>query len=260
MRKSIIKNKKIGRININVRPYEIDMKEIDSLTKNEFNNNQAECVRNLLREALVRRRLVTEGKDATMSIVKQSQAEVIDRRLTPLITQIDKLTDEVRRLSEINQNLSSQVSRTTLNITSGVQSISEQLKEIVSADNRTINVMEINEQLIKLTAMVQPLTVNNSTALKNVIALRSLFYLFLFAYPTGSIGEANQLTRQQWMYFVREAQKRANKLSTEEYNTLDPFQQHKFIEDYAGKLLKQISIISQEEINEVIARKAPPRP
>lgn len=251
MRRGTGKQYEISRIQIGVKPFKIDQKEIDILTKNDFSGNQAACVRKLIREALVHRRLVNEGKDVTMSIVKASQAEVIDSRLQPLITQIDKLTGQVQHLLESNEMLSKGVNNVTQNISSDVSNIYEQIKTISVGGGQSKQISEINQQLINLTTTLQPLAANSETALKNIIAMRSLFYMFLLGYQTGSIEEANKLSRAQWVYFVRDVQKKLNKLSFEEFNKLDAVEQHKFIEDYARQLFEQVRIIKQSDIKMV---------
>jgi hypothetical protein len=251
MRRTGIKNQQIGRINVNFRPYEIDMKEIDSLTKNEFNGNQAETLRKLVREALVRRRLVTEGKDATMSIVKESQARVIDERLRPLSVQLDKLREQVRVLTETNHNLSQAVTSATLHTSSEMTQIYEEMKTLAEAGKQPANVAEINLQISKLTSLLEPLAANSATSLQNIIALRSLFYVFLLAYQTGSLEEAHQLSRAQWVYFVRSVQRRANKLAVEEFRSLDSYEQHRFIESYAQQIFEQVSIVKQSDIEKL---------
>jgi hypothetical protein len=251
MRKITAKDRKIGKVNVNFRPYEIDMKEIDSLTKNEFDGNQAEALRKLTREALVRRRLVTEGKDATMSIVRDSQGKVMDARLQPLILQIDKLIEQVRILTEANANLSKNISNATQNISSDVAHIYEKINTLSEAGNQSKIIQDINFQLSSLTTLLQPLAANSSTSLQNVISLRSLFYVFLLAYQTGSIEEANKLNRSQWVYFVRDVQRRANKLSVEEYRDLDSNGQHKFIEDYAKQIFDQVRIVKESDIKKI---------
>lgn len=252
MRRGTAKSREISRIQIGVKPFKIDQKEIDTLTKHEFSGNQAECVRNLIREALVRRRLVIEGKDATMSIVKSSQAKIIDDRLKPLITQIDGLIEQVRALTEANKNLSGNVTNATQNISSNVNQIYEKINTLSEAGSQSETVREINMQLSKLTTVLQPLAANSSTSLQNIISLRSLFYVFLLAYQTGSIEEANQLNRSQWVYFVRDVQRKANKLSVEEYRVLDSNGQHKFIENYAREIFEQVRIVKQSDIQKML--------
>lgn len=248
MRRGTAKSQEISRIQIGVKPFKIDQKEIDILIKNEFGGNQAECVRTLIREALVRRRLVVEGKDATMSIVRDSQAKVIDGRLHPLIVQIDKLIGQVRVLTEANQKLSQGVTLATQNISSDVEHIYDKINTISETGSQLKTIQEINSQLSKLTSVLQPLAANSSTSLQNIIALRSLFYVFLLAYQTGSIEEANTLNRMQWVYFVRDVQRKTNQLSVEEFRVLDPVEQSKFIEDYARQIFEQVRIVKESDL------------
>lgn len=251
MKRVLAKERRIGRVNINFRPYEIDLKEIEILTRNEYGGNQSDSVRELIREALVRRRLVVEGKDATMSIVKSSQAKIIDDKLKPLITQIDGLIGQVRVLTETNNNLAKKVTTATQSITSDVEQIYEKINTLSEAGSQSEIIQEINLQLSKLTTVLQPLAANSTTSLQNIISLRSLFYIFLLAYQTGSIDEANKLNRSQWVYFVRNVQRRANKLAVEEFRVLDPNEQHKFIEDYARQIFDQVKIVKDSDIKKM---------
>jgi hypothetical protein len=245
------KSMEISRIQIGVKPYASDHKEIDKLIQHEFGGNQAECVRTLLREALMRRRLVSEGKDATMNIVKDSQAQVIDSRIQPLINQIDKLVEEVKSLTKANQELSNNVTTANQRISSDVGQISQQIKSISNAENESVAVKEINAQLSKLTLLMQPFAAQSEHTLKNIIAVRSLFYLFLLAYQSGSIEEAVKLQRTQWVYFVRDVHKRANSLAVDEFTNLDAVGQHKFIEDLARQLFENVRIIKESEITKL---------
>jgi hypothetical protein len=106
----------------------------------------------------------------------------------------------------------------------------------------------MNTQLERLTALMLPLAMQSETTLKNMIAMKSMFYFFLIAYQSGSIEEADKLTRQQWMYFVRAVQNKSNQLSVEENNNLDAIGQHKFIEENARKLFEEIKIVQQSKI------------
>lgn len=243
MKRVTAKEQRIGRVNINFRPYEIDLREMDILTRNEFNGNQSDTVRELVREALVKRRLVAEGKDGTMSIVKTSQRKIINEGLKPLITQIDGLIEQVRVLTEANNNLAKGVTTATQNISSDVNHIYEKIHTLSEGERQSKTIQEINLQLSKLIGVLQPLAANSSTSLQNVISLRSLFYVFLLAYQTGSIDEAKTLTRNQWAYFVRDVQRKTNKLSVEEFRTLDSNEQHRFIEDYAKEIFDHVKIV-----------------
>ena len=248
MRRNSTKEKRIGRINVNFRPYEIDLKEIDSLSTNEFRGNQAETLRSLVREALVRRRLVREGKDATMSIVKASQAQVIDSRLQPLTTQIDKLIEQVRGLSESNEKLTKNITISSQSVASDVTTIYDKLSIHTEATPQNELIREINTRLSEFLKTTESSAANSSTALKNIIAIRSLFYVFLIAYQPGRIKDANNLTKKQWFYFVRDTQKKLNNLSVEEYSKLDVSGQHKFIEEYTGQLFMVMENLLQSEI------------
>lgn len=247
MRRTGATDRRIGRLNVNFRPFEIDLKEIDILTRNEYKGNQSDTLRELVREALVRRRLVREGKDATMSIVKDSQAQVIDARLHPLIKQIDELSRTIKSLIETNENLAKGITNSATNLASEITQIHEKISSLRD-DNQPQYLEAVNQQLAKLTATLQPMAAGSATTLKNIIAIRSLFYVFLLGYQSGSIEEANKLSRAQWVYFVRDVQKKLNTLSFEEYNSLDPLNQHKFIEDYARQIFEQIRIVKQTDI------------
>ncbi len=89
--------------------------------------------------------------------------------------------------------------------------------------------------------------------------MRSLFYFFLIAYQSGGIDEAYQLSKEQWVYFVRDVSKRAGYLSVDEYGSLDTIGQHKFIEEYAIKLFEQVHIIKPDNIPPLTRESKPPR-
>lgn len=248
MPKRTPKDYEISRIQLGLKPFQKDLKQIDNLTKTEFKGNYSDCLRTLVREALLRRRLVSEGKDATLSIVKDSQAQVIDARLHPLIKQIDGLTEQIRQLTEANKELTKNITNSTQGASSNINEIYKELQALNSNFDQSKLFDEINKQIAKLMLTLQPLAVHNEVALKNIIAMRGLFYVFLLGYQSGSIEEANKLSRGQWMFFVRDMQKKINNLSFEEFTKLDGIGQHNFIENYAKELFTEIAIVPEEVI------------
>ena len=242
------KEREVGKVNVNFRPYIIDLKEIDALTKNEFKDNQSETVRTLVREALVHRRLVRSGRDVTMNIVRDSQKDVITNELQPLVKQIDKLEKTIETMSNSQDNLLRGVTNSTNKITGEIAVVRDEIKSLSESGNTAQIILTINKTLQNLTTMLQPLAARSADTLRNVIVMRSLFYFFLIAYQSGGIDEAYKLNKQQWVYFVRDVSKRAGQLSVDEYGSLDTIGQHKFIEDYAIKLFEQVHIIKPNDI------------
>lgn len=243
MRKNNNKNQEIGRISIGFRPYQIDLKHIDTITKTEFNNNQSDAVRQLIREALERRRLVGSGRDATMTIVRSAQKEVINSQLTPLIRQIDALGEQVKSLEEKQGQLSSGIANSTAKITGEIHASRELAGESGNRENGNELLRSIHGMLRQVTQDLKPIATNNETTLKNVMMLRGLFYFFLVAYQSGSIIEGDKLERWQWVYFVRTVSERIGELAVDEYKNLDAGGQNKYVENYAKKLFEEVRII-----------------
>jgi hypothetical protein len=89
-----------SRINTNARLYQSDQKKFDLIAREEFNGNEAETVRSLVRKALRHRRLVNSGKDTTMNIGQTSQKKLICDTLHPLINQTDTLQKTIQNLPQ----------------------------------------------------------------------------------------------------------------------------------------------------------------
>lgn len=251
MRKNNNKNQEVGRITVAFRPYEKDLKQIDILTKNDFGNNQSDTLRELIREALEKRRLVGSAKDATMSIVRKEQRSVISDELTPLTRQLDSMANEIKMLRETQNNLSSGIAKSTAQITGEIHASREAGSEPGNKNNNADILSSVQGMLRQIMQSLVPLVTNNETALKNVIALRGLFYFFLMAYQTDSIKEGDKLDRTQWVYFVRAVSKRIGGLAVDEYRNLDADGQNQFVEDYAKKLYESVRIAKQSDIQKL---------
>lgn len=251
MRKNNNKNQEVGRITVAFRPYEKDLKQIDILTKNDFGNNQSDTLRDLVREALERRRLVGSAKDATMSIVRKEQRSVISDELTPLTKQLDSMANEIKLLKDTQANLSSGIAKSTAQLTGEFHASREGASESGNKNNNQEILSSIQGMLRQVMQSLVPLTTNNETALKNVIALRGLFYFFLMAYQTDDIKEGDKLNRNEWVYFVRAVSKRIGGLAVDEYKNLDADGQNEFIQDYAKKLFETVRFARQSDIQKI---------
>lgn len=251
MRKNNNKNEEIGRITIAFRPYDKDLKQIDILTKHEFGNNQSDALRELVREALGKRRLVGSTQDATMGIVRKEQRKVISDELTPLTRQLDSMMNEIKLLKETQNDLSSGIARSTADIKGEFQAAFGNSDALQNSGNKDEPLRLIQGLLEQISQTLKPLASSNETALKNVIMLRGLFYFFLLAYQTGSIKEGDRLERTQWVYFVRSISKRIGGLAVDEYKSLDSDGQNQFIEEYAKRLFEGVRIAKQSDIQKL---------
>jgi hypothetical protein len=159
------------------------------------------------------------------TIVKQSQKEAVRNELKPLVNLIENLINTVVETTERSSQFFADVTKRT---------------EIIEG-----KIDQASETIINL---LKSILITGENALRNVIVLRSIIYIFFLGHKTGKIapGKENLI---KWNKMITLAHQHANKLSIAEVNLLSgEIVEAEIIQKMASDIFKQINSLPEPQI------------
>jgi hypothetical protein len=156
------------------------------------------------------------------NIVKRSQKEAVRAELIPLDNKVENLINEFKKFSEENGNLFRDISRRT-----------ELIETKLEAGNEAI----LN--------LLKSIDITSEESFRNLIVLRSIFYVFLLGHKAGRI-EPGKENLQKWNYIINLAHQKANALSLDEIKMLSgEVMESEIIRKMASEIFQAVMALPQ---------------
>lgn len=134
-------------------------------------------------------------------IIKGSQKEVITESLLPVKLTLDDLIRAVENLSKQQNEHFTEANRNTDTLINRVEELNDFIK---------IQIFDLLKGILTSGKITEE-------ALRNIIVLRSILYVFLLGYKTGRFEPMRSVDdRTAWELFVKAAHQKAQELSIEE--------------------------------------------
>lgn len=158
------------------------------------------------------------------TIVRQSQKEAVRDELKPLANLIENLTNKVTESVEKNSEFFADVSKRTEIIESKLDIASE-----------------------KIINLLNSILITGENALRNIIVLRSIIYIFFLGLRTGKI-EPGKENLVKWNKMITLAHKKANSLSIAEVNQLhEETLEAEVIQRFSSEIFKEVNALPEPE-------------
>jgi len=152
------------------------------------------------------------------NIVKRSQKEAVRAELLPLDNKVENLINEFKKFSEENGNLFRDISKR-----------SESIETKLDAGNEAI------------LSLLKSIDITSEESFRNVIVLRSVFYVLLLGHKTGRI-ESGKENLVKWDFIINMAHQRANELSLNEIKMLSGDRiESEIIRNMASEIFKAVA-------------------
>lgn len=161
------------------------------------------------------------------TIVKQSQKEAVRFELKPLANLLENLINKLEQVDTKTGETLNEIAKQNTIIESKVNRNFEQFNKS-------------SESLLELIKSVKSINITSEYNLKNMLVLRSVFYVFLLGYKSGKIpaGEDNFTL---WSDIVKIAHRRASQLSIRELKMFsDDVLETNTIQEMATEMFREI--------------------